>query len=69
MSKKEVDIKLSENQSIESAAFEGKSNDELKEILQTLQTQFQQYQSMMLKAQGAIEVVGQMLFPKEGDST
>ena len=42
----------------------GKSVEELKEIANTLQTQLQQYQTMAVKAQGALEVIVQML-PKE----
>jgi len=42
----------------------GKSVEELKEIATTLQTQLQQYQTMAVKAQGALEVIVQML-PKE----
>ena len=43
---------------------QGKSVEELKEIANTLQTQLQQYQTMAVKAQGALEVIVQML-PKE----
>ena len=64
MSKKTVDTKVSENNVAEPSVFEGKSIDELKEIAQTLQTQLQQYQTMAIKAQGALEVVLQML-PEE----
>jgi len=64
MSKKEVDTKVSENSVAEPAVFEGKSTEELKEIAQTLQTQLQQYQTMAVKAQGALEVIIQML-PEE----
>ena len=64
MSKKEVDTKLSENHIAKSDVFDGKSMDELKEIVQTLRTQQQQYQTMAIKAQGALEVVLQML-PEE----
>ena len=39
----------------------GKSVEELKEIANTLQTQLQQYQTMAVKAQGALEVIVQML--------
>ena len=64
MSKKEVDIKVSENHEVEKPDFKGKTNEELKEIVQTLRTQLQQYQTLVVKAQGALEVVLQML-PKE----
>ena len=42
----------------------GKSVEELKEIATTLQTQLQHHQTMAVKAQGALEVIVQML-PKE----
>ena len=42
----------------------GKSVEELKEIATTLQTQLQHHQMMAVKAQGALEVIVQML-PKE----
>jgi len=67
MSKKEVDTKISENHEAEKLDFKGKTDEELKEIVQTLQTQLQQYQTMAVKAQGALEVVAQML-PQEEDS-
>ena len=43
----------------------GKTDDELREILATLQTQFQHHQTMTVKAQGALEVVSQMLNGEE----
>ena len=64
MSKKEVDTKVSDNHEMEKLDFKGKTDEELREIAQTLQTQLQQYQTMAIKAQGALEVVLQML-PKE----
>ena len=67
MSKKEVDTKVSENNVVENIDFKGKTDEELKEIAQTLQTQANQYQTMAIKAQGALEVVIQML-PKEETS-
>ena len=39
----------------------GKTTDELREIATTLQTQFQHHQTMAVKAQGALEVILQML--------
>ena len=39
----------------------GKTTDELKEIATTLQTQLQHHQTMAVKAQGALEVILQML--------
>tara|TARA_Y100000034_G_scaffold67760_1_gene81782 strand:- start:427 stop:636 length:210 start_codon:yes stop_codon:yes gene_type:complete len=67
MSKKEVDTKVSENHEAEKLDFKGKTDEELKEIAQTLQTQLQQYQTMAVKAQGALEVVLQMM-PEEENS-
>ena len=67
MSKKEVDTKVSDNHEKEKIDFQGKTDGELKEIVETLQTQVQQYQTMAIKAQGALEVVLQML-PKEESS-
>ena len=43
----------------------GKTAEELEEILDILQTQFQQYQTQAIKVQGAIEVVTQMLNGEE----
>mgnify|MGYP005824047403 FL=1 len=68
MSKGKVeDIKVSDNHVADKVTFQGKSIEELKEIAQTLQTQFGQYQTMAVKAQGALEVVLQML-PEEESS-
>ena len=67
MSKKDVDTKVSENSVAENLDFKGKTDEELKEIAQTLQTQANQYQTMAIKAQGALEVVMQML-PEEETS-
>tara|TARA_Y100000310_G_scaffold300497_1_gene336214 strand:+ start:674 stop:895 length:222 start_codon:yes stop_codon:yes gene_type:complete len=39
----------------------GKTEEELKEIATTLQTQLQHHQTMAVKAQGALEVISQML--------
>ena len=67
MSKKEVkvmDAEVSENHEMESLDFKGKTDEELKGIAETLQTQLQQFQTMAIKAQGALEVVVQML-PEE----
>ena len=58
MSKK-VDVKGSENNVAKE--FIGKTDDELRELIQTLQAQLQQYQTMAIKAQGAIEVIHQLL--------
>jgi hypothetical protein len=46
------------------ASPEGKSVDELKEIATSLQAQVNQYREMAIKAQGALEVILQMI-PKQ----
>ena len=43
----------------------GKTDEELKEIATTLQTQLQHHQTMAIKAQGALEVISQMLNGEE----
>ena len=67
MSKKEVDTKVSDNHEVEKLDFKGKTDEELKEVVQTLQTQLQQYQTMAVKAQGALEVILQLI-PEEEKS-
>ena len=61
MSKK--DSTIEETKAIEEIS-QGKTAEELKEIATTLQTQLQHHQTMAVKAQGALEVILQML-PKE----
>jgi hypothetical protein len=61
MSRKEVDTKVSDNHEAEKLDFKGKTNEELKEIAKTLEMQTQQYQTMAIKAQGALEVIKQIL--------
>ena len=61
MSKK-VDIKDSENNVAKE--FVGKTEGELRELAATLQDQLQQYQTMAIKAQGALEVILQLI-PEE----
>ena len=53
--------KISENNVKDDVKFEGKSTKELKEIGTTLQSQLIKYQTMTIKAQGALEVILQML--------
>mgnify|MGYP003148017987 FL=1 len=65
MSKK--DKKKVEETVVEPTNFVGKTTEELKEILQTLQTQKDHHQTMAIKAQGAIEVLIQLL-PEEEKS-
>ena len=44
-----------------------KSAEELREVAQTLQTQLQHHQTMAVKAQGALEVILQMIPQEEND--
>ena len=67
MSKKTVDTKVSENHELEKIDFKGKTDEELKEIAETLKTQLQQYQTMAVKAQGALEVILQMIPEEDRD--
>ena len=67
MCKKIIDTEVSENNIPEKFEFKGKTDEELKEIVETLQNQVAQYQTMFIKAQGALEVVLQML-PEEDNS-
>tara|TARA_B100000029_G_C17162246_1_gene810083 strand:+ start:301 stop:489 length:189 start_codon:yes stop_codon:yes gene_type:complete len=56
--------KVSENNVADKIDFKGKTDEELKEIAETLQKQQIQYHNMALKAQGALEVILQLL-PEE----
>ena len=47
--------------------FKGKTDEELTEILNTLQTQLQHHQTMAVKAQGAMEVIAQMIKIEDGE--
>ena len=44
-----------------------KTAEELKEVAQTLKTQLQHHQTMAVKAQGALEVILQMIPKEESD--
>ena len=61
MSKKEQVI---EKAKVIEEVAKGKTEEELKNIAQTLQTQLQHHQTMSVKAQGALEVILQMI-PEE----
>ena len=58
------DKKKAEETVVEPTNFVGKTPEELREILQTLQTQKEHHQTMAVKAQGALEVLLQ-LHPEE----
>ena len=65
---KEKEVKLSDNHVMEpDVNFKGKTDEELKEVRDTLVAQLNQYQTMTIKAAGAIEVLNQLL-PEEDDS-
>ena len=59
-----VSTKLSENNVAKGEIVAGKTDEEIKEIIETLQTQLLEYQTMIVKVQGALEVLYKML-PKE----
>ena len=68
--------KTHETKTIDTTSFEGKTHDEIKEIVQNLQTQLQQVQleaqqkqTMVLKLQGALELAVQMLPPEDTNDT
>ena len=58
--KKEETVKQEHAKVVEEIS-QGKTDDELKEIVTTLQTQLQHHQTMAVKAQGALEVILQMI--------
>ena len=64
---KEKEVKLSDNHVAEpDVDFKGKTNDELREVRDTLATQLTQYQTMTIKAAGALEVLNQLLPEDDG---
>jgi predicted nucleic acid-binding Zn-ribbon protein len=65
MRKEKIDTKVSKNHIIEQLDFKGKTNEELTEIAETLKAQIHQYHTLAIKAEGAYEVVLQMLPEKE----
>ena len=46
---------------------QGKTVKELEELVQTLQTQLRHHQTMTVKAQGALEVIQQLIPKREGE--
>ena len=54
-------VNKQENAKVLDDLSSGKTTDELREIATTLQTQLQHHQTMAVKAQGALEVILQML--------
>ena len=59
---------IDDNKGINLKNPQGKTVEELKEVAETLQTQRDNYQTMAVKAQGALEVVLQML-PEEKEKS
>ena len=65
MSKKDsANTEVKEQAKVIEEISQGKSAEELREIANTLRTQLQHHQTMAVKAQGALEVIVQML-PQE----
>ena len=58
---------MSKKEQVIEEVEKGKTEEELKGVAQTLQTQLQHHQTMAVKAQGALEVILQML-PEEEKS-
>ena len=67
MSKKEQTVKEDVTKVVEEMS-DGKTTEELQSIAQTLQTQLQHHQTMAVKAQGALEVILQMIPGNENDN-
>ena len=67
MSKKEQTVKEDVTKVVEEIS-DGKTTEELQSIAQTLQTQLQHHQTMAVKAQGALEVILQMIPENENDN-
>ena len=67
MSKKEQTVKEDVTKVVEEIS-DGKTTVELQSIAQTLQTQLQHHQTMAVKAQGALEVILQMIPENENDN-
>ena len=59
------DSKVKKDTKTVEEAFKGKTDEELTEILNTLNTQLQHHQTMAVKAQGAVEVIAQMIKQSE----
>jgi signal recognition particle GTPase len=67
VSKKEQTVKEETAKVVEEMS-DGKTTEELQSIAQTLQTQLQHHQTMAVKAQGALEVILQMIPGNENDN-
>ena len=61
-SKREVHLEEKQEQTkVVEEISKGKTDEELREIATTLQTQLQHHQTMAVKAQGAMEVIAQLI--------
>tara|TARA_Y100000310_G_scaffold9483_1_gene10003 strand:+ start:518 stop:733 length:216 start_codon:yes stop_codon:yes gene_type:complete len=63
--REEQTVEKQEQTKVVEEISKGKTDEELKEIATTLQTQLQHHQTMAIKAQGALEVISQMLNGEE----
>ena len=61
---KDSKVKKEDTKTVEEA-FKGKTDEELAEILNTLNTHLHHHQTMAVKAQGAVEVISQMVKKSE----
>ena len=52
---------ISENNVAPKSAFKGKTDEELRAIVKSLESQYKEHQVMAIKVQGAIEAILQML--------
>ena len=59
--KNEETVEIKEQTKVVEEISKGKTDEELREIATTLQTQLQHHQTMAIKAQGALEVILQMV--------
>tara|TARA_Y100000310_G_C20617458_1_gene781405 strand:+ start:305 stop:538 length:234 start_codon:yes stop_codon:yes gene_type:complete len=64
----EKEVKLSDNHvAAPEVDFKGKTNEELIEVRDTLTSQLQQYQTMTVKAAGALEVISQLVAEEDSE--
>ena len=65
--KNEETVEIKEQTKVVEEISKGKTDEELREIATTLQTHLQHPQTMAIKAEGALDVIDQML--NGGEST
>ena len=66
--KDEQTVERKEQTKVVEEISKGKTDEELREIATTLQTQLTHHQTMAIKAQGALEVIDQMLNGEESSN-